>query len=58
MGYRQWAHAHEDIINLVRFVSQDGYTALIMASSKGNPEVVKTLLAAGADKDAHVNVSS
>ena len=33
-------------------MTQDGFTALISASWKGNLEVVKALLSAGADKEA------
>ena len=39
-------------------MSQNGRTALIGASNSGLLEVVKALLAAGADKDAKSNVSA
>ena len=39
-------------------VSQNGYTPLIWASQNGHLEVVKALVAAGADINAAENVSA
>ena len=38
--------------------SQGGKTALMMASEKGHPEVVRALLNAGANKEAKAQVSA
>ena len=42
--------------DLVRCLLQNGWTALIWASYNRRLEVVKALLAAGADRDAKDNV--
>ena len=39
-------------------VTQDGWTALILAARWGHESIVKVLLAAGANKDAQNEVSS
>ena len=46
------AHYAADDVAFYMIVSQGGNTALIWASYRGHLEVVKVLLAAGADKEA------
>ena len=59
-GGQQWGHVHEEIMVVVTLyvMSQNGRTALGRASLNGHLEVVKALLAAGADKEAMDGVSA
>ena len=54
-GSRSHTHAHP--VSTVGMPVQDGFTPLLIAAGTGHIEVVKTLLGAGADKEATNEVS-